>query len=92
MFSLTESEYIIFIQVVNFTAVVMKRSFQHTTKEDNHLNYNEMKVKDLKQLVSLRGLSTRGLTRKEQFIRILEQDDKKHSARESSTLIKLEKI
>jgi predicted permease len=56
---------------------------QNTIKKHEDNKYKEMKVKDLKQLVSLRGLDLKGLTRKEQFINVLEEDDRKKFRRES---------
>jgi hypothetical protein len=56
---------------------------QNTIKKHEDNKYKEMKVKDLKQLVSTRGLDLKGLTRKEQFINVLEEDDRKKFRRES---------
>lgn len=62
----------------------MKRQ-RHIENEDDKFDYNKMKVKDLRELVSTRGLDLKGLTRKEQLMDVLEEDDRKQSTGESSS-------
>jgi hypothetical protein len=62
----------------------MKRK-HHTENKDDKFKYDEMNVNDLRNLVSDRGLDTKELTSKAQFIQVLEENDGKQFTVESNS-------